>query len=137
MAPLRAQLVACVVGALALGATALDANCTCSEFCAGTCKATNNGRPEQLTMYRLTPGNVTGVADKDTGGSAGDLGFVFQRLPELARCTEAEANTNDCFLGYRPVIRQFFVDVDGKYGPYVSLVAHSARVSTAGTTRLR
>ena len=129
--------MACVVGALALGATALDANCTCSEFCAGTCKATNNGRPEQLTMYRLTPGNVTGVADKDTGGGAGDLGFVFQRLPELARCTEAEANTNDCFLGYRPVIRQFFVDVDGKYGPYVSLVAHLARVSTAGTTRLR
>ena len=33
-------------------ASALDANCSCSEFCAGTCAATNAGVPEQLVMYR-------------------------------------------------------------------------------------
>lgn len=126
MASLRLAAAAWAVGVLALGAVALDANCTCSDFCAGNCSATNAGKPEQLTMYRLTPGNVTGVADKDTGGNAGDLGFVFQRLSQLARCTEAEANTNGCFLAYRPVIRQFYVDVDGKYGPYVSLNARAA-----------
>ena len=41
--------------ALLLGAplaSALDANCSCSEFCAGTCAATNAGVPEQLVMYR-------------------------------------------------------------------------------------
>ena len=47
--------------ALAHSAAALDANCTCSQFCAGTCAATNAGKPESLTMYRLTPGNVTEV----------------------------------------------------------------------------
>jgi hypothetical protein len=120
MAWLKFEVAVFALWGAHLGA-ALDANCTCSEFCAGTCKATNEGKPEQLTMYRLTPGNVTGAADKDTGGSAGDLGFVFQRLSALAHCTDAEANTNECFLGYKSVIRQFFVDVDGKYGPYVSM----------------
>lgn len=57
------------------------------------------------------------LRDKDTGGSAGDLGFVFQRLSALAHCSEDEANTNGCFLAYRSVVKQFFVDVDGKYGP--------------------
>ena len=68
---------------------------------------------------RLTPGNVTTLADKDTGGSAGDLGFVFQRLNSLAHCTPDQANTNGCFLTLNPVIKQFYVDVDGKYGPYM------------------
>ena len=70
-------------------------------------------------MYRLTPGNVTGLADKDTGGSAGDLGFVFQRLSTLARCKAGSADEGTCFLAFEPVVKQFFVDVDGKYGPFM------------------
>lgn len=118
--PRRALQLAAAMSALLLGCAAgLDANCSCTEFCAGTCAATNRGTPHQLTMYRLTPGNVTGLADKDTGGSAGDLGFVFQRLSALARCSEGEANTNECFLAYQSIVKQFYVDVDGKFGPFM------------------
>ena len=70
-------------------------------------------------MYRLTPGNVTGLANKDTGGSAGDLGFVFERLSALEHCSPDEANTNECFLTLNPIVKQFYVDVDGKYGPFM------------------
>ena len=59
--------------------------------------------------------------------TAGDLGFLFQRLSALARCTEAQANENSCFLAYRPVVKQFFVDVDGKYGPYMRSVGNILR----------
>ena len=44
------------------------------------------------------------------------LGFLFQRLSSLARCQDSEANEDSCFLAYKPVVKQFFVDVDGKYG---------------------
>ena len=97
----------------------LDPSCSCASFCNGTCAATNAGKPEQLTMYRLTPGNVTELQGKDTGGSAGDMGFVFQKLRAFSRCSLAQANTVQCFLTLNPVIKQFYVDVDGKYGPFM------------------
>jgi hypothetical protein len=99
--------------------TALDPSCSCQQFCSGTCAATNAGTPEQLAMFRLTPGNVTELEDKDTGGSAGDMGFVFQKLRAFSQCTPDNANTVECFLTLNPVVKLFYVDVDGKYGPFM------------------
>ena len=115
------MLQALAFGSLTSGhlSAALDPSCSCASFCNGTCAATNAGKPEQLTMYRLTPGNVTELEDKDTGGSAGDMGFVFQKLRAFSRCSPEQANTVECFLTLNPVIKQFFVDVDGKYGPFM------------------
>eukprot|EP01045_Picozoa_sp_COSAG04_P037295 COSAG04_NODE_9460_length_862_cov_1.045872_2_plen_61_part_00 len=48
--PVGVPLLLALLGAPLV--SALDANCSCSEFCAGTCAATNAGVPEQLVMYR-------------------------------------------------------------------------------------
>eukprot|EP00729_Bicosta_minor_P019711 gene19711-28864_t len=63
----------------------LDKNCTCAEFCNHTCAATNAGTVHIQEMYRLSPGNVTALADKDTGDA------------------------------YKPIVRKFTVVLDGKW----------------------
>ena len=37
------------------------------------------GKPEDLTVYRLTPGNVTDLVDHNTGDALGDLGFMLKK----------------------------------------------------------
>ena len=64
--------------------------------------------------YRLTPHNVSGVIEKDTGDAAGDLGFYLMTLRKLATCSPSQANTDECFLALEPVIRQFIVETDGR-----------------------
>jgi len=97
----------------------LDKNCTCAEFCNHTCAATNAGTVHIQQMYRLSPGNVTALADKDTGDAAGDMGFFFLKLNAFYKCKEEDANTVDCFLAYKPIVRKFTVVLDGKWGPFM------------------
>eukprot|EP00037_Helgoeca_nana_P009992 m.87625 g.87625 ORF g.87625 m.87625 type:complete len:350 (+) comp19942_c0_seq4:5092-6141(+) len=97
----------------------LSPNCTCAQFCNSTCAATNVGSPETVIMYRLTPLNVTELAEKDTGDAAGDLGFLLMTLQKLVTCTPEQANTDECFLAFEPTIRQYFVETNGKYGPFM------------------
>ena len=98
----------------------LSPNCTCTEFCDGTCADTNRGTVTTVPLYRLTPLNVTDIRDKDTGDPAGDLGFFLIRGRALASCKMPEqANENGCFLAYKPVIRRFYVEIDQKWGPYL------------------
>jgi hypothetical protein len=70
-------------------------------------------------MYRLTPHNVTTLADKDTGDAGGDIGFFFYKLKDIMQCEPAQMNTDECFLANNPVLRRFTVVVDGKYGPFM------------------
>jgi hypothetical protein len=119
------RLLACLVAASSSspggggGAAALDANCSCTSFCQGTCAASNAGRPVKQMVYRLTPYNVTGLAEKDTGDAPGDMGFYFERFRAMMTCTPELANTNACFLGVQPVVRRFLVEMDGKWGPFM------------------
>jgi hypothetical protein len=105
--------------AKAAAASALDPSCSCGSFCNGTCAATNFGKPVKLSVYRLTPYNVTDIADKDTGDAPGDMGFYFERFREQVSCTPAQANTDGCFLGYKPVVRRFMLEMDGRWGPFL------------------
>ena len=49
--------------------------CGCDDFCSGKCAMAGGGMRENRTVYRVTPYNVSGLADKDTGDVAGDLFF--------------------------------------------------------------
>jgi hypothetical protein len=44
-------------------------------FLEGHCDFAGTGLPTNLTVYRVTPYNLSGVASKDTGDPAGDLFF--------------------------------------------------------------
>ena len=94
----------------------------CQLFCSGQCPfhpRWSTAAPENLTTYRLTPYNVTGVVDHDTGDATGDAGFYGSYL--MLRMLECQAPWNGfgCFLANDPVISQFTVEVDGQYGPYL------------------
>jgi hypothetical protein len=94
----------------------------CAIFCNGSCPfhpRWSPGAPENLTLYRLTPRNVTGLADKDTGDAAGDAGFYtgFMFL-HLLDCSPGGVKLG-CFLADDPVITAFVVETDGRYGPYL------------------
>ena len=81
---LVAVVSAVVRAALAPGHDALVApgKCgfqDCAAFCRGHCPFMPNisaPRPVNLTVYRMTPYNLTGIADRDTGDAKGDLGCV-------------------------------------------------------------
>lgn len=49
--------------------------CGCDDFCANKCSLAGPNRRENRTVYRVTPYNVSGLRDKDTGDAAGDLFF--------------------------------------------------------------
>jgi hypothetical protein len=50
---------------------------------------------------------------------AGDIGFYFERFKAMETCTAAQANTNQCFLGFEPTVRRFMVEMDGRWGPFM------------------
>ena len=103
---------------LAPVALGLSPNCTCTEFCASTCADTNAGTVTTATIYRLTPLNVTGIEDKNTGTAAGDLGFFLQKDNTRGCVMPRDADKVECFLAYEPVVRAFAVEWDQKWGPF-------------------
>ena len=93
----------------------------CASFCAGECAFYNasaeTGSPRNLTLYRLTPANVTGLRNKDSGDMVGDVNFFLMRRNLSLGC-DAHPNQWGCFLSGDDVYGQFSVEVDGLYGPY-------------------
>ena len=82
----------------------------------------NRGRLNDSTAdgyFRLTPANVTSLADKDTGDAAGDAFFSIDEYDLPMRCVNGSGtDARGCFLDVTDVYMQFEVAVDGKYGPY-------------------
>eukprot|EP00040_Diaphanoeca_grandis_P018341 m.96425 g.96425 ORF g.96425 m.96425 type:complete len:323 (+) comp26895_c0_seq1:207-1175(+) len=111
------------VGAENTGAIA-TVNCTfqdCPDFCDGSCPYRPNISavgPQNLTVYRLTPFNVTDLVDHNSGDAAGDLGFFLEKYISGSKCAPP-FQTKKCFLDDRPVIAKFDVQFDAAYGPYL------------------
>ena len=81
------------------------------------------GGTEDLTVYRITPKNYTGLTDMDSGDAAGDTYFGLFELVFPILCRE-DPSFLDCqdvpildIPGYN-VYTQFTLEVDNHRGPY-------------------
>ena len=104
--------------------TTLPGDEMCADYCGGRCSfynttAGDTGRPQNLTIYRLTPTDVRGIDSKNTGNSAGDMGFILENRKLSQACAKGEV-TKGCFLsnGTENVYGKFIVEIDGQFGPY-------------------
>lgn len=82
----------------------------CTAYCAGSCpfmpnistsaacraRGGNACRNENMTVYRMTPWNVTDVADHDTGDIAGDMVSYAESKSHIhpRACTQARTRTH-------------------------------------------
>lgn len=92
------------------------------SFCSGMCPFRPNISHiglDNLTVYRITPWNVTDMGDHDTGDAAGDLGFLLSKYMTNSHCSPPYI-TEDCFLDDFPIVASFPVTFDATYGPYVA-----------------
>jgi hypothetical protein len=94
----------------------------CASFCSGQCSFYNASvepppAPQNLTLYRVTPRNVTDISNKDTGDPRGDIGFYLSRKSLVKEC---RGNPHDrrCFLAGDNIFAQFVIEFDGAYGGY-------------------
>jgi hypothetical protein len=133
---------------LALGAPAGAAlpSCTsCESWCTGHCAFAGPaplGQRQNITLYRMTPWNITDLSNKNTGDPAGDLLFnMFERSKAL-ECRHLAPGSrgyqSKCGGGATPswllhenlVYLQWVVEVDGKWGPYqpcnMNITTHSS-----------
>jgi len=96
----------------------------CASFCNYECGFYNashgeRGQPVNLTVYRLTPKNVSGLLNKNTGDAPGDVSFVLSKKNLTQHCLHYPDglgchtdNANEDIYG------TFVVEVDGQWGPY-------------------
>lgn len=93
----------------------------CADFCSYKCgfynASSETGRPQNVTLIRLTPRNVTGIRNKDTGDALGDLQFYLMQKNLTQECAQ-DPDGHGCFLSGRDIFGVFQVEVDGQYGPY-------------------
>ena len=117
----------------------------CEDFCTSKCSFFNatageTGQATNITLYRITPKNVTGIQNKNTGDAPGDVSFFLGRKNITQRCAQDQAAFG-CFLegdnvygelvplrspdadpdrshSLNPKAGKFTVEIDGKYGPY-------------------
>ena len=94
----------------------------CEDFCTSKCSFFNatageTGQPTNITLYRITPKNVTGIQNKNTGDAPGDVSFFLGRKNLTQRCAQSPASFG-CFLDGNNIYGKFTVEVDGRYGPY-------------------
>ena len=94
----------------------------CEDFCTSKCSFFNatageTGQPANITLYRITPKNVTGIQNKNTGDAPGDVSFFLGRKKLTQRCAQSPASFG-CFLDGNNIYGKFTVEVDGRYGPY-------------------
>jgi hypothetical protein len=81
---------------------------------------------ENITLYRITPRNYTGVRDLDTGDAAGDVFFGLYELTTPILCSGPAANTQGVTCTNVPILQiPFFnvyteniIEVDTRYGDY-------------------
>ena len=74
--------------------------CDCDGFCSGHCSLpTAAGPPSTLTLYRLTPTNITDLVNKDTGNAEGGAFFTLDEYDLPMRCAQGvSTNSRGCFL---------------------------------------
>jgi hypothetical protein len=95
--------------------------CLPQDFCNYRCgfyntTAGETGRPINLTVYRITPFNTSGIRNKNTGDAAGDVGFFLSRKNITQQCAK-DPHSFGCFLDGDNMYGQFTVEVDGQWGP--------------------
>lgn len=79
---------------------------------------------ENLTVYRVTPVNLTGIADRNSGDAAGDVFFTLYEAILPVYCPQnpmdSICNITSTVLGdtNRNVYRQSIIEVDANYGIY-------------------
>jgi len=100
----------------------IGSNCTCETFCAQSC-AINATAPANMTLYRMTPPDVLGLLDKNTGDMPGDTSFILQRRTQVAYCRTDPTNPMCKALviddkNSTDVILEITYEVDGQWGPY-------------------
>ena len=74
----------------------------CEDFCTSKCSFFNatageTGQATNITLYRITPKNVTGIQNKNTGDAPGDVSFFLGRKNITQRCAQDQAAFG-CFL---------------------------------------
>ena len=69
-----------------------------------------------LTVYRITPFNTSGIRNKNTGDAPGDVGFFLSRKNITQQCAK-DPHSFGCFLDGDNMYGQFTVEVDGQWGP--------------------
>jgi hypothetical protein len=96
----------------------------CQAYCTGKCSFYNKslgdtGTATNITLYRLTPKNVLGIADRNTGDAPGDVGFVLANRRHVLECLQNQTQKG-CFLDNSTdnIYGKFNVEIDGKIGPY-------------------
>jgi hypothetical protein len=117
----------------AAGGDVLPVCRSCEAYCAGTCSLAGppvNGAPnsrtrQNLTVYRMTAANTTGLVNKDTGDAAGDLVFNMGERGRPMECRHAPSptmcdgeTTQSWLLQSSLVYLEYVVEVDGNWGPY-------------------
>jgi len=101
--------------------TSRPASAVCEDFCTSKCSFYNasdeTGEPTNITVYRLTPNNVTGIQNKNTGNAPGDVSFFLGKKNITQQCAKNPASFG-CFLDGDNIYGKFTVELDGRYGPY-------------------
>lgn len=102
----------------------------CDDFCNFRCgfynSSVESGTLQNITFYRLSPKNVTGIRNKNSGDAPGDAYFYIahglslmeacRKHPLSAHCLAADANNN--------LYGEYIVEVDGQFGPYLNCNAN-------------
>ena len=70
------------------------------------------GAPMNITIYRWTPKNVTGISNKDTGDVPGDVSFFLSKKNLTKQCFKDPTGFG-CFLDGDNLYGKFVVSVDG------------------------
>lgn len=94
----------------------------CADFCNYKCSFYNEslgetGQPMNMTVYRITPFNTSGIRNKNTGDASGDVGFFLSRKNITQQCAK-DPHSFGCFLDGDNMYGEFVVEVDGQWGPY-------------------
>lgn len=96
----------------------------CQDYCTGSCNFHNKslgetGAPTNMTLYRLTPKNVLGIANHNTGDVPGDVGFVLANRRKVLECLQNETSRG-CFLDNSTdnIYGAFDIEINGEIGPY-------------------
>jgi hypothetical protein len=110
---------------------------TCADWCAGTCDSfrrppkttVNADGTETITLYRMTPQNMTDLTDKDTGDARGDLMFTLdeeaiplqcRHYPSDPDCVTGDASQTHQWLLDAPLVyARHTVQTSGEWGPYL------------------
>lgn len=94
----------------------------CSDFCNYKCGFYNtslgeDGHARNITLYRLTPTNVTGLRNKNTGDAPGDVSYYMSKKNLTQECA-SHPTSMGCLLDGQNLYGAFVVEVSSQYGPY-------------------